>query len=65
MTNHLYDGVFGQHATSSKIFLYTDTGEVRFADFTALTDRLAGLLVAALRLDERRALRRDDRRVEA
>ena len=47
MTNHLYDGVFGQHATSSKIFLYTDTGEVRFADFTALTDRLAGLLVAS------------------
>ena len=46
MTNHLYDGVFGQHATSSKTFLYTDAGEVSFADFTALTDRLAGLLVA-------------------
>jgi len=46
MTNHLYDGVFGQHASSSKTFLYTDTGEVSFADFTALTNRLAGLLTA-------------------
>ena len=46
MTNHLYDGVFGQHASSSKTFLYTDTGEVSFADFTALTNRLAGLLIA-------------------
>ncbi|MEX0504156.1 malonyl-CoA synthase [Alphaproteobacteria bacterium LSUCC0719] len=47
MTNHLYDGVFGQHASSSKTFLYTDTGEVSFADFTALTNRLARLLTAA------------------
>ncbi len=46
MTNHLYDSVFGKHAASSKIFLYTDAGTVSFADFTALTDRLAGLLVA-------------------
>ena len=46
MTNHLYDGVFGQHAASSKTFLYTANGEVSFAEFTALTDRLAGLLVA-------------------
>ncbi len=46
MTNHLYDGVFGPHAASDKIFLYTADGEVSFADFTALTDRLAGLLVA-------------------
>lgn len=46
MTNHLYDGVFRQHAASSKTFLYTANGEVSFAEFTALTDRLAGLLVA-------------------
>ena len=46
MTNHLYDSVFGKHAASSRIFLYTDAGTVSFADFTALTDRLAGLLVA-------------------
>jgi malonyl-CoA/methylmalonyl-CoA synthetase len=46
MTNHLYDSVFRKHAASSKIFLYTDAGTVSFADFTALTDRLAGLLVA-------------------
>ena len=46
MTNHLYDGVFGQHAANSKTFLYTANGEVSFADLTALTDRLAGLLVA-------------------
>ncbi len=46
MTNHLYDSVFGQHAASSRIFLHTDAGAVSFADFTALTDRLAGLLVA-------------------
>ena len=31
MTNHLYDGVFGQHAASSKTFLYTANGEVSFA----------------------------------
>ena len=46
MTNHLYDGVFGQHAASTRTFLHTDAGEVSFVAFTALTNRLAGLLVA-------------------
>jgi len=60
MTNHLYDSVFGQHATSGKTFLYTDAGEVNFTDFTALTDRLAGLLVAeGLRPGDRVAVQAD------
>ena len=60
MTNHLYDSVFGQHATSGKTFLYTDAGEVSFTDFTALTDRLAGLLVAeGLRPGDRVAVQAD------
>ena len=46
MTNYLYDGVFAPHADSRKTFLYTADGEISFADFTALTDRIASLLVA-------------------
>ena len=46
MTNYLYDGVFAAHADSRKTFLYTADGEISFADFTALTDRIASLLVA-------------------
>ena len=47
MTNHLYDRVFGAHATSSKTFLYTDTGEISFAEFAAITNRIANTLVEA------------------
>ena len=46
MTNHLYDSVFGQHADSNKIFLYTADGEISFAAFASLTNRLANLLIA-------------------
>ena len=46
MSNYLYDGVFAPHAASSKTFLYTADGEVSYADFTALTDRIANTLVA-------------------
>ena len=46
MTNHLYDAVFGQHAESDKTFLYTEDGEISFAAFAALTNRLANLLTA-------------------
>ena len=60
MTNHLYDGVFGQHAESHKTFLHTDAGEVSFAAFTALTNRLAGLLVAeGLAVGDRVAVQAD------
>ena len=47
MTNHLYDRVFGTHASSTKTFLYTDSGEISFADFAATTNRIANTLVAA------------------
>ena len=46
MSNYLYDGVFAPHAGSSKTFLYAADGEVSYADFTALTDRIANMLVA-------------------
>ena len=46
MTNYLYDGVFASHADSPKTFLFTADGEVSYADFTALTDRIATMLVA-------------------
>ena len=46
MTNHLYDGVFAPHANSSKTFLHTADGEISYAAFTALTDRIAAMLVA-------------------
>ena len=46
MTNHLYDAVFGRHADCDRIFLYTADGEISFAAFAALTNRLANLLVA-------------------
>ena len=46
MTNHLYDAVFGQHAESDRTFLYTADGEISFAAFAALTNRLANLLIA-------------------
>lgn len=46
MTNHLYDGVFAPHADSSKTFLYTADGEISYAEFTALTDRIAAMLMA-------------------
>jgi len=45
MSNILYDGIFGPHATSPKTFLFTPRGEMSFADFTALTNRLANVLV--------------------
>ena len=47
MTNHLYDRVFGAHAASSKTFLYTDAGEISFAEFAAITNRIANTLVEA------------------
>ena len=46
MSNHLYDGVFAPHADSTKTFLYTADRDINFADFTALTDRIATMLVA-------------------
>ena len=46
MSNHLYDGVFAPHADSTKTFLYTADRDISFADFTALTDRIATMLVA-------------------
>ena len=46
MSNHLYDGVFAPHADSAKTFLYTADRDISFAEFTALTDRIAAMLVA-------------------
>ena len=46
MSNHLYDGVFAPHADSTKTFLYTADRDISFAEFTALTDRIAAMLVA-------------------
>jgi len=45
MNNILYDGVFAPHSLSEKTFLYTPDGEISFAEFTALTHRLANVLV--------------------
>ena len=45
MTNILYDGVFAPHAASKKVFLFTPKGEVSFAAFTQMTNRLANCLV--------------------
>ena len=45
MTNILYDGVFAPHAGSNKVFLFTPKGEVSFAAFTQMTNRLANCLV--------------------
>ena len=45
MTNILYDGVFAPHAASDKVFLFTPKGEVSFAAFTQMTNRLANCLV--------------------
>lgn len=45
MSNILYDGVFAPHANSSKTFLFTPDTEISFAEFTALTNRLANVLV--------------------
>jgi len=45
MSNILYDGVFAPHAHSKKTFLFTPDGEMSFAEFTALTHRLANALV--------------------
>ncbi len=47
MTNYLYDGVFAPHADSDRTFLHTADGEISFSEFTALTDRIAAMLVAA------------------
>ena len=47
MTNYLYDGVFAPHADSQKTFLHTLDGEISYAAFTALTDRIATMLVAS------------------
>ena len=47
MTKYFYDGVFAPHADSQKIFLHTPDGDISYAEFTALTDRIAAMLVAA------------------
>ena len=46
-TNTLYDAVFGVHSQSTKTFLYTEQGEVSYADFTRLTNKLAQALCHA------------------
>ena len=45
MTNVLYDGVFAPHAASEKVFLFTPAGEISYAAFTQMTNRLANCLV--------------------
>ena len=45
MTNVLYDGVFAPHAASEKVFLFTPAGEINYAAFTQMTNRLANCLV--------------------
>ena len=60
MSNHLYDGVFAPHADSTKTFLYTADRDISFAEFTALTDRIAAMLVAqGLALGDRVAVQAD------
>lgn len=56
-TNTLYDAVFGAHSQSTKTFLYTEQGEVSYADFTRLTNKLAQALShAGLQASERVAV---------
>ena len=56
-TNTLYDAVFGVHSQSTKTFLYTEQGEVSYADFTRLTNKLAQALShAGLQASERVAV---------
>ena len=45
MKNVLYDGVFAPNAASEKVFLFTPTGEISYAAFTLMTNRLANCLV--------------------
>ena len=60
MSNHLYDGVFAPHDDSTKTFLYTADRDISFAEFTALTDRIAAMLVAqGLALGDRVAVQAD------
>jgi malonyl-CoA/methylmalonyl-CoA synthetase len=47
MANYLYDGVFGTFANDPKIFLRTPSGQISYAEFTALTNRLANCLTGA------------------
>ncbi|MBT3655496.1 MAG: hypothetical protein HN538_04440, partial [Alphaproteobacteria bacterium] len=42
--NTLYDAVFGVHSKSNKTFLYTEQGEVSYAAFTGMTNKLAHAL---------------------
>ena len=44
MTNVLYDGVFAPHAASEKVFC-SPTGEISYAAFTQMTNRLANCLI--------------------
>ena len=44
--NHLYDGIFTPHSRSQKTFLHTPHMAYSCAAFTALTNRIANLLVA-------------------
>ena len=56
-TNTLYDAVFGVHSQSTKTFLFTEQGEVSYADFTRLTNKLAQALShAGLQASERVAV---------
>jgi malonyl-CoA/methylmalonyl-CoA synthetase len=47
MANYLYDGVFGSFASDPKTFLRTPSGQISFAEFTTLTNRLANCLTGA------------------
>ncbi|MDG2403545.1 MAG: malonyl-CoA synthase [Paracoccaceae bacterium] len=47
MANYLYDGIFGSFASDPKTFLRTPSEQISYAEFTALTNRLANCLAAA------------------
>lgn len=48
MPNHLYDALFAPHRTSDHVFLHlSDGGQISFAAFTAMSDKIAASFAAA------------------
>ena len=45
MSNILYDGIFTPNANSEKTFIITPKGEISYLEFTAMTNKLANILV--------------------
>ena len=45
MSNILYDGIFTPNANSEKTFIITPKGEISYVEFTAMTNKLANILV--------------------